>query len=82
MNKSYLFLAPGFEEIEALATIDVMRRAGMDVTTVAITTDGSQTVTGAHGVTVKADIMPGDEDMSVAEWLICPGGMPAVFLHH
>ena len=76
MNKSYLFLAPGFEEIEALATIDVMRRAGMDVTTVAITTDDSQTVTGAHGVTVKADIMPGDEDMSVAEWLICPGGMP------
>lgn len=76
MKQSYLFLAPGFEEIEALATVDVLRRGGLDIKTVAITTDGSQTVIGAHGVAVLADLMPADADMENAEWLICPGGMP------
>lgn len=76
MKRSYLFLAPGFEEIEALATVDVLRRAGLTVFTVAITEDGSKNVTGAHGVTVVADILPDEHDMAEAEWLICPGGMP------
>lgn len=75
MKHSYLFLAPGFEEIEALATVDVLRRAEMTVITVAVT-DGTKTVTGAHGVKVEADLHIKDADLSNAEWLICPGGMP------
>ncbi len=62
MNTSYIFLAPGFEEIEALTVLDVMRRAGMDVKTVSITDE--RNVASAHGVTVTP------------EWLILPGGMP------
>lgn len=76
MKTSYLFLAPGFEEIEAVAPIDVMRRAGMDVRTVAIT-PGNNTVTGAHGVAYVADMNIGSlPDVPDAEWLILPGGMP------
>ncbi|MDE5837843.1 MAG: DJ-1/PfpI family protein, partial [Paramuribaculum sp.] len=75
MKHSFIFLAPGFEEIEALATVDVLRRAEMTVTTVAVTA-GSKTVEGAHGVKVEADIHINDADLANAEWLICPGGMP------
>ena len=51
--RSFLFLANGFEEIEAFTTVDVMRRAGMDVKTVSINAD--RKATGAHGVIVTAD---------------------------
>lgn len=74
MNTSYLFLANGFEEIEALTTVDIMRRAGMDVKTVSIT--GTNTATGAHGVKVEADLVYEDVDFITPEWLIIPGGMP------
>lgn len=74
MNTSYIFLANGFEEIEALTVVDVMRRAGMDVKTVSIT--DSHNVTGAHGVTVKADVLYERTDFITPEWLILPGGMP------
>lgn len=73
MKKSYLLLADGFEEIEALGTLDILRRAGMDVLTVSI--NPSFQVTGAHGVTVMADLMMEDE-MGEPEWVILPGGMP------
>ena len=53
MQKSYLFLADGFEEIEALTPVDVLRRAGMPVATVSIM-PGRKSVVGAHGVTVEA----------------------------
>ena len=53
MKGIHLFLAEGFEEIEALATVDVLRRAGIDVKTVSITHD--RTVKGAHGIPVVAD---------------------------
>ena len=76
MKRSYLFLAPGFEETEALATVDVMRRAGMEVLTVAINPENSEKVCGAHGVVVVADLLPEDADFTDVEWLICPGGMP------
>lgn len=76
MKRSYLFLAPGFEETEALATIDVMRRAGMNVLTVAINPENSEKVCGAHGIMVEADLLPDEARFSDAEWLICPGGMP------
>lgn len=74
MNKSYVFLADGFEEIEALGTVDILRRAGMTVETVGLNEDGIET--GAHGVPVKADITLKDVDSDLAEWLILPGGMP------
>jgi len=72
--RSFLFLADGFEEIEALTVVDVMRRAGMDIKTVSI--KSGVDVTGAHGVTVKADMTFAEADYSQAEWLIIPGGMP------
>lgn len=71
---NYVFFANGFEEIEALATVDVMRRAGMEVTTVSI--NPTKEVTAAHGVTVVADALLSDVDASDAEWLVLPGGMP------
>ena len=74
MKQTFVFLADGFEEVEAMTSIDVMRRAGMPVVTVSIN-DGLQ-VTGAHGVTVVADSLYADNDYSDAEWLVLPGGMP------
>lgn len=74
MNTSYIFLAAGFEEIEALTVVDVMRRAGMDVKTVSIT--DNHTVIGAHGIPVTADLLYDKTDFITPEWLIIPGGMP------
>ena len=74
MSTTYLFLAPGFEEIEALTPVDLLRRAGVDVQTVAV--GETRYVTGAHVVTVEADLLLADEDMTEAEMLIAPGGMP------
>jgi len=74
MKTTFIFLADGFEEVEALTSVDVMRRAGMPVVTVSIN-EGTQ-VTGAHGVAVIADSVFGDHDYSSAEWLVLPGGMP------
>ena len=74
MKTSYVFLADGFEEVEALTSIDVMRRAGMPVVTVSI--NPGLEVTGAHGVTVLADTLWEDNDYSDAEWLTLPGGIP------
>ena len=73
------FLAPGFEEIEALAPIDILRRAGLDVRTAAILEEG-KTVPGAHGIPVTADLTA-DEALALAaaepiEMIILPGGMP------
>lgn len=74
MKTSFVFLADGFEEVEALTCIDVMRRAGMPVVTVSINPELE--VTGAHGVTVLADSLWDDNDYSDAEWLTLPGGVP------
>ena len=65
MNTSYIFLADGFEEIEALTVIDVLRRAGMDIKSVSIT--DSHTVTGAHGIPVKADVLYDKTDFITPE---------------
>ena len=73
MKRSYLFLAEGFEEIEALTVVDVMRRAGMDLKTVSITE--CHKVLGAHGIPVLADLLMSEADLAEAEWLIAPGGM-------
>lgn len=69
----YLFLANGFEEIEALCPLDLLRRAGLDVTTVGI---GSEQITGAHGITVQADIPDGLYTDASPDMIILPGGMP------
>lgn len=74
MKETYIFLADGFEEIEALTVIDVLRRAEMNVKTISVSS--SLSVTGAHGVTVTADQRFEDTTFDSPEWLILPGGMP------
>ena len=74
MKESFLFLAAGFEEIEALTAVDVLRRAGMQVNTVSITS--ALQVRGAHGITVNADLLYDNTLFADPEWLILPGGMP------
>lgn len=69
----YVFLADGFEEVEALTPVDMMRRAKLDVKTVGVT--GSE-VTGSHNITVKADISLGEVLQSDIDGVILPGGMP------
>lgn len=70
----YVFLATGFEDIEAIAPVDIMRRAGLEVQTVSIT--GERVVTSAHGVGITSDILLSDVDFSGAEMLVLPGGLP------
>ena len=75
MAKVYEFLADGFEEIEALAPVDVLRRGGVETVTVSIM--GRREVVSAHGVTVVADLMIEEAgDFSDADMLLLPGGMP------
>lgn len=70
----YAFLATGFEEVEAIAPIDVLRRAGLEVKTVSVTAD--KTVLGAHNIPVEADSLFNDNDYADADLLFLPGGMP------
>lgn len=72
--KLLLFLATGFEEIEAITIVDILRRAQLDVKTVSIQEDIM--VAGAHGIEVKADLMFTDTDFDNADMLILPGGLP------
>ena len=69
----YMFLANGFEEIEALLPLDLMRRAGLEVKTVGV---GGLDITGSHGITVKADMLDTDFADNSPECVILPGGMP------
>ncbi len=74
MAKVYEFLATGFEDIEALIPLDIMRRAGIDFKTVSIT--GDLYVESAHGVSIKADMLIEDADLSDADLIMLPGGLP------
>lgn len=74
MKESFVFLADGFEEIEAISVIDILRRAGMNVKTVSIS--ASLQVKGAHGIGVTADVLYDSTIFTDAEWLILPGGLP------
>ncbi len=76
MKKIFVFLAEGFEEIEAITTIDLLRRAGAEVTTVAV--NASATVKGAHGIPVVADKLIGDILATSADAYVLPGGLPGV----
>lgn len=69
----YLFLADGFEIIEAMAPLDMLTRAGVEVTTVGVT---GKTVTASCGVPVVADITKDEFSFDNAEAVILPGGMP------
>lgn len=70
----YVFLADGFEEIEALAPVDLLRRAGKKVITAGV---GSNNITGAHGITVTADIKAENILLdNELEMIVLPGGMP------
>ena len=68
-----ILLAEGFEELEALSPLDILRRENIDVKTVGIK---SKTVTGSHGITVIADLTPEEVDLNEVELAIFPGGMP------
>lgn len=73
MKKVYVFLAEGFEEVEALAPVDILRRAGADVFLVGV---GSKEVTGARGVKVVSDITVSQMDISDCDMIVLPGGFP------
>ncbi|MBR2338091.1 MAG: DJ-1/PfpI family protein [Clostridia bacterium] len=68
-----VFLANGFEEIEALATVDILRRAGLAVTTVGV---GGEYVTGTHGIVVKADCGDASAFPNEVQAVVLPGGIP------
>lgn len=69
----YIFLAEGFEEVEAIAPLDVLRRCGLEVKTVGVT---GSTVTGAHGIPVVCDCTLEQVDAEHAQAVLLPGGMP------
>ena len=74
MKNIFVFLAEGFEEIEALTPVDVLRRAGLSVQTVSVMDE--QIVAGAHGVPVLADKMFAEINPEDAEMILLPGGLP------
>ena len=69
-----VFLANGFEEVEAITPVDIMRRAGLDVRTVYIY--DSPMVTGAHKVPIQADMVFCQVDFSQVDLIVLPGGLP------
>lgn len=74
MAHVYAFLAPGLEEVECLAVVDVLKRSGVDVTLVSIA--DQREVTGAHDITIVADTLFSEADCTQADLLFLPGGMP------
>lgn len=69
----YLFLADGFEEIEALGTVDILRRCGLQVQMLSVT--GKRVVTSARGIVVKADSLFRKNHLSACDALVFPGGL-------
>lgn len=69
----YVFFADGFEELEALSPVDVLRRAGIEVTTVGV---GGRQITGAHQITVTCDVAADAAVPEALEMVVLPGGMP------
>ena len=71
----YVLLGTGFEEVEAITPVDLMRRAGIQVQTVGIT---GKTVAGSHKIPVEADILPENMDLESMEMIVLPGGLGGV----
>ena len=76
MAKALIFLAAGYEEVEMLTVVDMLRRAGIDIDMVSITKDLE--VTGSHNITIKADVLFEDADLDQAQAL----SFRAVFREH
>lgn len=74
MSKAYVFLADGFEEIEGLTVVDILRRADVEVCTTSIM--GRKEITGAHRIEVKADAKLENCDFTDGDLFVLPGGMP------
>lgn len=74
MEKVYVFLADGFEEIEGLTVVDILRRAGIETAMVSIS--GKQDVTGSHGICVKTDLLFDRAALEDGTLYVLPGGMP------
>lgn len=72
--KVCIFLAQGFEEIEALTVVDILRRAGIDTSLVSVT--GEKQVTSSHNVTVQTDELFEEVDFANVTMIVLPGGMP------
>lgn len=75
MKKIAAMMADGFEEVEALAVIDILRRASIEITMISVM-GGRNQVTGAHGITVMTDAVIEDIDFSRYDGIFLPGGMP------
>ena len=73
----YVMLATGFEEIEALGFVDILRRAQLDVQTVSV--PGTETVIGAHNIKVVADIKISDVNIRDMQAIVFPGGLPGAY---
>ena len=71
----YILLGTGFEEVEAITPLDLLRRAGVEVMTVGI---NGKHITGGHGITVEADITLGQIDLTAIEMIVLPGGLGGV----
>lgn len=74
MAQAYIFLAPGYEEVEMLTVVDMVRRAKLDIDMVSIT--DQREVTSSHNVTIIADRLLAETDFAAAQMLILPGGIP------
>ncbi|HIY18063.1 MAG TPA: DJ-1/PfpI family protein, partial [Candidatus Blautia avistercoris] len=72
MKKVSVFLADGFEDVEGLAVIDILRRAGVSVTTVSIKEE--KEIVSSHGIPMKTDTLYKDMDFSQMDMLVLPGG--------
>ena len=76
MSKAVIFFAPGLEECEGLLCVDILRRAGVEVTIAAV--GGQKIVTSARGIHVVADALAEELDYAAFDACILPGGIPGV----
>lgn len=72
----YCFIADGSEEIEAITTVDILRRAGIDVRTVSVNENDGNTVLGSHNIKIICDLTVSETETDKLEGVILPGGMP------
>jgi len=71
----YMLLGTGFEETEAIAPLDLLRRAGVEVATVGVT---GKIVYGSHNIGIEADILMGEMDLTALDMIVLPGGLGGV----
>lgn len=74
MSKVSIFLADGFEEIEGLTVVDMLRRADIEISMISVT--GSLNIRGSHGINITADALFENTDFTDTEMFVLPGGMP------